>query len=88
LRLLGDGAVAPNGLRAVGVKGWVSTLPFFLPIAALLAWTIQRVVGWRGLAVAVLGAVAIIAAFSLVPGTGPHAERAYKNTVLPAVTWR
>jgi hypothetical protein len=86
-RLLGDGAAAPNALgAATGLPQLASMLPFLLGGALLVGWAIQRVAGWRGLAVACAGGALIIGLFALVPGTGPHAHRAYVNTVYPAVT--
>jgi hypothetical protein len=85
-RLLADGAVAPNVARALGVGGVASIAPLVLGVAALLGWAIQRAAGWRGLAVACVVGGVILAGFAFVPRTGPHAERAYTNTVYPAVT--
>lgn len=85
-RLLGDNAVAPNAASALGIHGIVGIAPLLAGIAALLGWALQRVVGWRGLALAVLVGGFIVAAFAFAPGTGPHAEEAYTNTVYPAVT--
>lgn len=85
-RLLGDGAVAPSVASALGIGGLAGIVPVLAGIAALVGWALQRVVGWRGLAVACLVGAAIIGAFALAPATGPHAERAYRNTVYPAVT--
>ena len=85
-RLLLDNAVAPNGAFVLGVGGLASIAPFVLGVAALLGWAIQRVVGWKGLALACAVGIAIIGAFALVPATGPHAEKAYVHTVYPAVT--
>ncbi len=86
LRLIGDGAVAPNVLRGLGLGGIASIAPLLVGIAALVGWAIQRVVGWRGLAAACVIGALIIGAFALAPRTGPHAERAYTKTVYPAVT--
>ena len=85
-RLLGDGAVAPNVVGALGITGLASVVPLFAGVAVLVGWALQRVVGWRGLAVAGIAGAMIIAAFALVPATGRHADRAYANTVYPAVT--
>jgi hypothetical protein len=86
LRLLGDGAVAPNAASALGIGGLAGIAPMLGICAGLVGWAIQRAAGWRGLAAAALVGAAIIGAFSLAPRTGPHAERAYANTVYPAVT--
>ncbi|NVB78840.1 MAG: hypothetical protein HOV81_10630 [Kofleriaceae bacterium] len=85
-RLLGDNAVSPNAGSALGIGGIAGIVPFLVATLGLTGWAIQRATGWRGLAAAVLVGGAIIGAFALVPGTGPHADRAYKNTVYPAVT--
>jgi hypothetical protein len=85
-RLLGDRVAAPNTASAIGVPLFASAVVYLAAAAALVGWAIRRVAGWRGLAIACVGGAAIIAAFALVPGTGPQAERAYTNTVLPAVT--
>jgi hypothetical protein len=85
-RLLHDGAVAPNVANALGVGGLISVAPMLLVCAALVGWAIQRAAGWRGLAAATLVGAAIIGLFALAPRTGLHAERAYANTVYPAVT--
>jgi hypothetical protein len=84
-RLLGDDAVAPNVSNAIGIRGVLGVAPLLLAIVGLLGWALQRVVGWRGLAAAGLVGVAIVAAFSLAPASS-NAERAYVNTVYPAVT--
>jgi hypothetical protein len=84
-RLLGDNAVAPNVASAIGIHGVVGVVPLLAAIAALLGWALQRVVGWRGLALACVVGAAIITAFSIAPSS-PNAERAYVNTVYPAVT--
>lgn len=83
-RLLGDGAVATNPLR--GSLGGASAIPFVAGVVALLGWSIVRAAGWRALAASVVVAAMILGAFALVPGTGPHADRAYARTVYPAVT--
>ena len=85
-RLVGDNAVAPNAAFVLGIDGIASIAPFLLCVAGLLGWALQRVVGWRGLALACVVGAGIIAAFALVRGTGPQAERAYVHTVYPAVT--
>jgi hypothetical protein len=85
LRLLSDDAVAPNLAFAVGVHGVAGIAPLLAGIAALLGFALFRVVGWRGTAAAFIVGGAIIAAFALVR-PGPTSERAYTNTVYPAVT--
>jgi hypothetical protein len=84
-RLLRDGAVAPSVGSAIGIHGLAGVLPLLVGLPALVGWAIHRVVGWRGLLAACVVGVAIVAAFALVPAS-PNAERAYTNTVYPAVT--
>jgi hypothetical protein len=84
-RLLADNAVAPNLSNAIGIRGVLGVAPLLLAVAGLLGWALQRVVGWRGLAAACLVGAAIIAAFTLAAAS-TNAERAYTNTVYPAVT--
>jgi hypothetical protein len=84
-RLLRDGAVARNAANAIGIDGLLSVAPLLLAIAGLVGWAVQRVVGWRGLAAACVVGTIIIVAFTFAPAS-PNAERAYVNTVYPAVT--
>ncbi len=84
LRLLADGAVAPNPLR--NLLGGASVIPLFAIVSSLVGFCLVRALGWRAAIVAVVVGASIVAAFALVPGTGSHAERAYVRTVLPAVT--
>lgn len=85
-RLLGDGAVAPSLGRALGMTGLASIAPMLVGCAALTGWAIQRVAGWRGLAASCAVGAALVGAIALAPRSGAHAERAYANTVYPAVT--
>jgi hypothetical protein len=85
-RLLTDGAVASNVATTAGVTGLASLLPYVAVVVALLVVSIVRVAGWRALAIACVVGAGILGAFAAVDGTGPHAERAYRNTVYPAVT--
>jgi hypothetical protein len=84
-RLLGDHAVAPNVGQLAGASGLLSLAPFVLGISALLGWAIQRVAGWRGLAISVVVGAGIIGAFALVEHGGAVADRGYTQTVHPAV---
>jgi hypothetical protein len=87
LRLLADNAVAPNVGSALGITGIVGTLPYLATVGGLLGLALWRAGGWRTTVVACGVGCAILAGFLLIaPRTGPHAERAYVNTVYPAVT--
>jgi len=56
-------------------------------VFGLLVYALLRAGGWRTLAIASgVGLVVIMAFIVLAPRTGPHAERAYRDTVYPAVT--
>ena len=85
-RLLRDGAFAPNLGHALGLPALAGIAPFALGAVGLAAWAIARVATVRGLALAVAVAALVLAAFAAVPRTGPAAERAYAQTLYPAVT--
>jgi hypothetical protein len=84
-RLLRDGASAPNVGGALGLPGLAGIAPFLVGIAALVGWAITRASSRRGLAVGVLVGVALIAAFALAPHNPAVTDRAYANTLYPAV---
>lgn len=87
LRLLADNAVAPNIGSALGIHGIVGALPYLAFVFGLLGLSLWRAGKWWTLAVASLvGGVIILGFIVVAPRTGPHAERAYVNTVYPAVT--
>ena len=87
LRLLADNAVAPNLGSALGITGVIGALPYLATVAGVLGLSLWRAGGWRTTLVAACVGCAILAAFVvLAPRTGPHADRAYVNTVYPAVT--
>jgi hypothetical protein len=83
--LLGDGAVAPNVVSALGIAGGWSLVPYVALVGGLVGRPIVAVCGWRGLALAVGIAAWLLAALALVPHGGPYAEHAYRDVVLPAV---
>ena len=89
-RLLGDHAVAPNVLRALGVQGLASIAPVVVGIAALVGFAMRAAGATRqALMIAVVVAVAGIAAFSLAgrdPSAAREASAAYARTLYPAVT--
>jgi hypothetical protein len=84
-RLLRDGAVAPNVAGALGLPNVLGIAPFLVGIAALVGWAIARVSNRRGLVIAVVVGAAVIAAFALAPHNPGVADRAYANTLYPAV---
>jgi hypothetical protein len=84
-RLLGDRAVAPSVGGALGLHGLAGIAPFVLGALGLVAWSIGRVAGRRGLAISIAVAAALIAAFALVPHAGADARAAYARTLYPAV---
>jgi hypothetical protein len=83
-RLLRDGAVAPSVGRVVG-GGLLGIAPFLAGIAALVGWAIARASNLRGLALAAVIGAALIGAFALAPRDAVVADRAYANTLYPAV---
>lgn len=84
LRLLGEGLVAPNPLRALGVPGWASALPYLALVAGLLGWAIARAAGWRAVVLAALLAAGVVVAYRAFPAT-PNADAIYARGVRPAV---
>jgi hypothetical protein len=88
-RLLGDHAVAPNVLRAVGVRGLLGIAPLVVAIAALVGFA-MRAAGatLRGLLITVVVAGVGIAGFALAghdPSAAREASAAYARTLYPAV---
>jgi hypothetical protein len=85
-RLLGDHAVAPNVLSAIGV---LSAVLLFAGIAAVVGLAIVRAgAGLRGLVLAAAICVAGIAAFALDrpdAAQGQATRAAYARTLYPAV---
>jgi hypothetical protein len=73
-----DNQVAPNAGNVVGLHGIASVLPYFLLVAGLLGFAIQRVCGWRGLAIAIAIGIAFFVAASALPYGEPKARSAYR----------
>ena len=86
LRLLANHAVAPNVGRAAGVPGIASIVPYLALVAGLTGWAIWRYAGARVLVLAAVLGIALIGAFALVPHGGDYPDRAFANTLYPAVT--
>ena len=84
-RLLGDRAVAPSVGSALGLRGLAGIAPFALGALGLASWAIWRAAGGRALALAVAVCALGIAAFALAPRTPDRADRAYTQTLYPAV---
>ena len=66
---------------------WVST-GYLLALATSIpvtGWAIVRVAGRTALAFAIIVAIVIVGAFSLVPHGGREPDRAYAQTLYPAV---
>lgn len=84
-RLLGEGAVAPNVLTAIGIGGLPSLVPYMALVGGVVATTIAAIAGRRGLLLAIGVAAWIVAALALVPHGGPHVEHAIRDVVLPAM---
>jgi hypothetical protein len=84
-RLARDHAFAPNLGNVLGLRGIAGIAPFVVGSFALAGWTIARAASLRGLALAIAIAVVVLGLFAAVPRTGPAADRAYVQTLLPAV---
>jgi hypothetical protein len=75
--LLVDNLVAPNVGTAVGVAGVASLVPYLLVVGGILGFAIQRVAGWRGLAVSVVLAAVTLVLYSGLPYGDKESRRAY-----------
>jgi hypothetical protein len=75
-RMIGDDLVAPS-LGGVAVDGALALVPYAALVAGVTGWAIHRVCGWRGLAVAVVLAAAIVAGYQWFPRSGAAGEHAY-----------
>lgn len=80
LRLLAEGHAAPNVLSAIGVGGVIGLLPYLALVFGLVGYAVQRVAGWRPVAVAVGVALAILAIYSQLPAT-LHADELFVRIV-------
>jgi hypothetical protein len=85
-RLLGDNAAAPSLGSACGIPGLLGVVPALAAAAGVTGWAIFRVGGRTALAFAAVVAIVILGAFSLVPHGGHEPDRAYTQTLYPAVT--
>ncbi|MEZ4402192.1 MAG: hypothetical protein R3B06_19350 [Kofleriaceae bacterium] len=87
LRLLGDGLVAPNLGRGLGLPGAWSVAPWFALIASL--WAAAALAGQRqrarDVAIAAALVVAVVASYRMFPRGGQVADRAYVDFVRPTV---
>ena len=86
-RLLANNAVAPNLARTCGISGLPGLIPYLAIVFGVTGWAVVRAAGWRGFAVAVGVAAVVIAAYGLVPHGGAEPDRAFGQTLYPAVVW-
>jgi hypothetical protein len=84
-RLVGDNAASPSLGSLCGIPGLLGVIPALAAAAGVTGWAIVRVGGRTALAFAVVVAIVILGAFSLVPHGGHEPERAYTQTLYPAV---
>jgi hypothetical protein len=84
-RLLGDNAVSPSLGSACGIPGLLGVVPALAAAAGVTGWAIARVAGRRALIYAVVVAIVVLGALSLVPHGGAYADGAYHRTLYPAV---
>lgn len=85
LRLLGDGLVAPNILGGVG---FISVLPYVFMAFGLAVWAGRKVLGTKAVAIALAVAVGITILMRFAAPFTEPADRAYEQTVKPALTER
>ena len=84
-RLVGDNAASPSLGSACGIPGLLGVVPALAAAAGVTGWAIVKVAGRTALAFAVVVAIVILGAFSLVPHGGHEPDRAYTQTLYPAV---
>jgi len=87
-RLLGDGAFAPSAGTAVGLPSAIAIVPFLALALGTAGYALARAGGWRALAISVVVGAVILGAFALVPHGGAEPDRAYTQTLYPAVMQR
>ena len=75
--LLRDNAVAGNVGSALGIEGVPGIVPYLLVAFGVVGWALQRLAGWRVVAVAAVVGVGLIAAYALFP-RGHDLERPYR----------
>jgi hypothetical protein len=78
-RLLGDNQVAPSLGGVLGVTGIAGILPYLVVAFGALGVAIWRLVGARGLAIAMAVTSVVVAAYGGLPHGGPRAEAAYRS---------
>lgn len=76
--LLGDGLVAPNAGRALGLGGLAGLVPYLVIVGGLLGYALQRACGWRGLALAAGVGLAILVLYGALPSGDAESQRAYR----------
>ncbi len=82
LRLLADNLAAPNLGSWVGIPGVLGIAPYLAIVAGLVGWAIVRVASWRGLAIAIAVACAILVAYRWFPrGDAEHAYQFVHSAV-------
>lgn len=84
-RLLGDGLVAGNAGSALGIVGLAGAVPYLALVAGLVGVTLVRAATWRGLAVAVTLASAILIAYAQLPRSAPAQSTRVYGVVRAAV---
>lgn len=79
-RLLGDDLVAYSPGWALGLRGVVSALPYFMVLAAMLVYVaLPGRTSWRSAVVGAVTALAILAAYGSFERGGPRADGAYER---------
>ena len=78
-RMLREDLVAPNVASACGVAGVLGIVPVLALVGFVVGRAIQRCAGWRGLAIAGVVGVLVLAGYGLLPHGGPGADRGFRN---------
>lgn len=77
-QMLGHGLFAPNAGSALGLTSWSGAIPYLALVAGLLAWSIERVAGWRALVIAVVLGSLTLVAYAQLPWSQPaQSERVF-----------
>ncbi len=77
-RMLGENLVAGNAGSALGIAGIAGAVPYLLVVAGLLAWSIERVAGWRATAMATVVGLAVLVGYAQAPSSArPQSDRVF-----------
>ncbi len=82
LHLLVDNLSGPTLASVAGIRGVLALVPYVGIVAGVTGWAIAAVAGRRGLLIACGIALAMLAAYLLVPGRPQHHEYEYVRAIV------